>query len=340
MELSVIVPVYNTEQDKLLRCFDSINGIAGYSVDFECLIIDDGSNAETAEACKAFASGNQRFRYICKENGGVSSARNAGIAHAQGEYICFVDSDDVVEITGAGARMFELMDGSYDLIFTDLALEDGEKKEIWKVFDLPEGKVAAEDVAARVTRDGKINGPVCKIIRRKFIQDHHIRFEENMISGEDLMFLMNMALCSPAMYYLPVVSYKYYRESITSYSRLFRNTDLIINNNVEIYQAMIRMIETVCTPDAISAYSGRATDRCMKQLFNIAADLAHYGKLDQRNKALLVQALQDSGIDQWVGKKISVKSKALYKVLKSRVWPLIYLYSNTRSLYLRIQGVS
>ena len=89
--ISVIVPVYKT-QAYLDRCVGSIrNQTYG---NLEIILVDDGSPDRSAEVCEAFAREDSRIRVIHKENGGLSSARNAGLDVMTGEYVAFVDSDD------------------------------------------------------------------------------------------------------------------------------------------------------------------------------------------------------------------------------------------------------
>ena len=92
-EISIIVPVYNVEQ-YLPRCIDSI--LAQTFTDFELLLIDDGSPDNCGKVCDDYAAKDARIRVFHKENGGVSSARNFGLDRITGEYVSFIDSDDVV----------------------------------------------------------------------------------------------------------------------------------------------------------------------------------------------------------------------------------------------------
>ena len=91
--ISVIVPVYNV-QAYLQRCVDSI--LAQTYENLEVILVDDGSPDSCPEICDEYAKKDARVRVIHKENGGLSSARNAGLDIAQGEYIGFVDSDDYI----------------------------------------------------------------------------------------------------------------------------------------------------------------------------------------------------------------------------------------------------
>lgn len=92
--VSVIVPVYNVEAF-LRECLESIEGQS--FLNYEVLIINDGSTDGSAKIAQEFVDKYENWHLIHKENGGLSSARNVGIARAKGEYICFVDSDDYIE---------------------------------------------------------------------------------------------------------------------------------------------------------------------------------------------------------------------------------------------------
>lgn len=91
--ISVIVPIYKV-QDYLDECVESIiNQI--YS-NIEIILVDDGSPDECPNMCDAWVKKDSRIKVVHKKNGGLSSARNAGLDVANGEYICFVDSDDFI----------------------------------------------------------------------------------------------------------------------------------------------------------------------------------------------------------------------------------------------------
>ena len=101
--ISVIVPVYKVEQ-YLERCVDSI--INQTYKNIEVILVDDGSPDNCGNICDRYALQDERIRVIHKENGGLSDARNAGLAIARGEYIAFVDSDDWIE-SNYLLRMYE-----------------------------------------------------------------------------------------------------------------------------------------------------------------------------------------------------------------------------------------
>ena len=91
--ISVIVPVYNVESF-LSECVDSI--LAQTFGDFECILVDDGSPDGCPAICDAFAERDGRIRVIHKQNTGFSGSRNSGMDIARGDWIAFIDSDDIV----------------------------------------------------------------------------------------------------------------------------------------------------------------------------------------------------------------------------------------------------
>jgi glycosyltransferase involved in cell wall biosynthesis len=93
-KISIIVPVYNVEP-YIRKCIDSI--LVQTFQDFELILIDDGSPDNCGKICDEYAALDNRIVVIHKENGGLSSARNAGLDLAKGEYISFIDSDDYID---------------------------------------------------------------------------------------------------------------------------------------------------------------------------------------------------------------------------------------------------
>ena len=91
--VSIVVPVYNCIQH-LPECLKSIRSQT--YANWEAILVDDGSSDGSGDLCDREAASDPRFRVIHKENGGVSTARNAGMDAAKGTYLAFIDSDDLV----------------------------------------------------------------------------------------------------------------------------------------------------------------------------------------------------------------------------------------------------
>ena len=92
-KISVIIPVYNVEK-YLRRCLDSV--LAQTFTDWEAICVNDGSPDNSAQILAEYAERDPRFKIVTKENGGLSDARNAGMAVAKGTFINFLDSDDLI----------------------------------------------------------------------------------------------------------------------------------------------------------------------------------------------------------------------------------------------------
>ena len=115
-KVSIVVPIYKTEQ-YLKRCVDSL--IHQTLKDIEIILVDDGSPDNCPAMCEELAETDSRIKIVHKKNGGLSSARNAGMRVAEGEYIGFVDSDDDVE-----ADMYERMADIADRENVDFVMSD------------------------------------------------------------------------------------------------------------------------------------------------------------------------------------------------------------------------
>ncbi|MBS4197580.1 glycosyltransferase family 2 protein [Lederbergia citri] len=121
-KISVIVPVYKVEP-YLKMCIDSI--LAQTFTDFELILVNDGSPDRCGIICDRYAKKDSRITVIHKENGGLSSARNAGIKIARGKYIGFVDSDDYID-----KKMYEILYDIAELHSSDVVLCDFKKVNV------------------------------------------------------------------------------------------------------------------------------------------------------------------------------------------------------------------
>ncbi|MBM6699643.1 glycosyltransferase family 2 protein [Bifidobacterium pullorum subsp. saeculare] len=121
--VSVIVPVYNVAK-YLGRCLDSL--LAQTHGNCEFIVIDDGSTDESARICDHYAAQDGRVRVVHKQNGGLSSARNAGLDIARGSYYAFVDSDDYVESKYVENMLRAILESEAELAMCSVVCEDGE----------------------------------------------------------------------------------------------------------------------------------------------------------------------------------------------------------------------
>lgn len=180
--VSIIVPVYNTEK-YLHRCIDSV--LAQTYINFELLLIDDGSKDNSGKICDEYAAKDSRVQVFHKENGGVSSARNLGLEFAVGEYICFIDADDWVD---AGYIETLLPANGEEMVVCSVVIEEEEKY----CLTICDKEYRHEDWACSLNyliEHMTICCPWCKIMRRDIIERYHIRFDVKVSAGEDMLFV-------------------------------------------------------------------------------------------------------------------------------------------------------
>ena len=115
IKLSIIVPIYGVEP-YLRKCVDSLLAQNLPSSVYEIILVDDGSPDACPQICDEYAAEHDNIRVLHRKNGGLSAARNSGIEVAQGEYICFVDSDDYWEENVLGSLMAQVERDDLDVL--------------------------------------------------------------------------------------------------------------------------------------------------------------------------------------------------------------------------------
>lgn len=211
-EISVIVPVYNVEK-YLCSCIDSI--LAQTFTDFELLLIDDGSKDKSGKICDEYARKDRRVKVFHKENGGVSSARNLGIDESNGEYLFFVDSDDIIS-------------SSYIDLFVNCIRKNDSVCVVCKYtnrLSLLKNQVDSVKIKEMTSSEfldeiwiseGKLDGYLWnKIFKRKFLIDFNIRFDEKVSIWEDMLFVVEYFINISTVVFVDAVLY-YYRDTINS----------------------------------------------------------------------------------------------------------------------------
>ena len=208
VRLSVIIPVYNVEK-YLDECLGSV--IPQINESCEVILVDDGSTDSSGIICDSYRTSN--ICVVHKENGGLSSARNAGLEIAKGRYIAFVDSDDRIA-EGAISTVLEWIEThSDDICFmnaikffpdgTEVSLGDGITVEG------VEGKTSEEVLSYLATRP-KFPGSSCtKIYSKVFLDRLGIRFPKDRRTSEDLWFVIECLINAMSFNYLDIPYYEY-----------------------------------------------------------------------------------------------------------------------------------
>lgn len=181
--ISIVVPVYKSEKT-LHRCVDSL--LRQTFGDIEVLLVVDGSPDRSAEICEEYAAKDARVRVLYRHNEGVSQARNRGVEHASGEYICFVDSDDFIEASTCERMLGIMEEEQADLViagFHHWYLGRDVKKcpRAEKTYTKEEFREAF----LTLYEDGYLNMPWNKLFKKELIKEG---FPHDLNLGEDLMF--------------------------------------------------------------------------------------------------------------------------------------------------------
>lgn len=188
--LSVIVPVYNVEK-YLDRC---IRSIAGQTyTNLEIILVDDGSTDHCREICDEWSRKDTRIQVLHKKNGGLVSARKAGLKTASGQYIAYVDSDDWIE-ENMYERMMELMLCNHSDIVTSGLIRDYENHSVSEKEKIPAGRYegkSLDDLKGHIINtdhffDSRINMHITnKIFRKSMLEKYQMRVPNEAKIGED-----------------------------------------------------------------------------------------------------------------------------------------------------------
>ena len=187
---SIILPVYNVAA-YLERCIHSIL-IQSFS-DYEIILIDDGSTDGSPAICDRYASEYMNIRVIHKANGGLATARNAGLAAAKGEYIWFVDSDDWIEPGALDVLYNTRIQDQVDIVkFNYCRYKEGKKSiEKHECDGMYEGQVRLDELRRyALCSPGRYMLSACThIYRRCFLEDNALEFvSERIVGSEDYLF--------------------------------------------------------------------------------------------------------------------------------------------------------
>lgn len=180
--ISIIVPVYNAEKT-LDRCVAALVGQTYRNL--EIILVNDGSKDGSLEICRRFAAEDSRIRVIDKPNGGVSSARNAGLDAAGGEFVMFCDSDDWAEPdwckTLRSAYRPEM------LVMCGYFIEGEQTVLPHEIKAKEENELYSKSDFCALSSSG-FNVPWNKIYLRSILEDKKIRFDCRIKNGEDYLF--------------------------------------------------------------------------------------------------------------------------------------------------------
>lgn len=214
--VSIIVPCYNQAQ-YLDEALQSV--LEQTYKSWECIIVNDGSPDNTEEVAGKWVIKNSRFKYVFKQNGGVSSARNLGIAHSVGEFILPLDADDKLGSSYVEKSVAVFLESpSLKLVYCR-AMKFGDENEIWKLPDFSLQNLAIDNLI------------FCSALYKKIDWEYIGGYDERMILGlEDWEFWIALLKKGGEVFRIDEVDF-YYRIKKNS-----RQSDLKVDNKKILFE--------------------------------------------------------------------------------------------------------
>lgn len=236
VKVSIIMPVYNSET-YLKTAVDSV--LEQDFSDFELILVDDGSPDQSGKICDEYAALNSKVEVIHKPNGGICSARNAGLEMARGEYIGFCDNDDLY-LPGLIKDNYELAKkNNVDLMrYAKIKRLEKDDGRIWEIFcKIEDMFIEKKDFHKYYDNIRREDTVWTAFYRREIIEKYHIRFDEQFKYGsEDLNFNLRFLMFCDKLGFNSKVYYSWTQRDSHSTSRNFKKDFLdkkILNLQLE-----------------------------------------------------------------------------------------------------------
>lgn len=281
--ISIIVPVYQVEA-YLPACVESV--LKQTYSDWELILVDDGSKDDSGELCDQYAQQDSRIKVIHQENGGVSAARNAGLEEAQGEYIAFLDSDDLIKPDYFQVLHQNLEENEADIACCCAVSHGGEilVNDILPLVRQNRVIRDPEEVCADIAANTEIYWSCIwgKLIRAKLAKKYRFR---PMRYGEDGVYMFDLFLEKPVIH-LDLYEGYYYVYRPTGAMAAAQGRNLIRRRN-DLELDFYRLTKLPPVQDSIRS---ALAERCARQLHNYAYSRVVMG-VQQQDK-LLQEALQ------------------------------------------------
>ena len=323
-DISVIIPVYNTPLDKLEKCIESVLKLKN-KCDIEVLIIDDGAKDYIKKFFKEKFIGEVVYQY--KKNGGVSSARNMGLNIATGKFVCFVDADDII-VEDAFADLEKTED--YQMILFDMAVLENNKKDIWKVLKCNRGIVGKKEILIELLTSNRMNSPCAKLFSNECIQKNKIRFDEKMVTGEDMNFVMDFLVSTSKYYYTGENAYCYQREESSRIARIKRYPDVYYDNMCCLNNRQASIIEKY----KMEEYRENFVEDQINGAYNYLSDLMMLHLFTDTRKKRVSKDIKELDCDTAT---MSKKTLIKYEIIRKRQWLVMYCLAFIRMLYLKVK---
>lgn len=242
--ISVIVPVYNVER-YLEECLNSIQQ-QSYT-DIEVILVNDGSTDHSKTICERYCEEDSRFYLLNQTNQGQSSARNVGVAASKGEFIAFVDSDDIIQKNYLEKLMqymteeVDIVESNFTVSKKDFLVENSKETTI-----LFEGN--SEEAIIESCNYGLSYSPVVKLYRRNLLENFPFL---NGVIFEDIYHGVGILKFIRKMVKIDYVGYHYRERSNSTMHRKFSK------KNLDVFISSDKLVELFSSDKKLSPYIGK-----------------------------------------------------------------------------------
>ncbi|MBQ4516014.1 MAG: glycosyltransferase family 2 protein [Clostridia bacterium] len=327
MFFSVIVPVYKVEK-YLPDCIESV--LNQTISDFELILVDDGSPDACPEICDRYKEKDKRIKVVHKQNGGLASARRAGIKVAEGDYVFSLDSDDLIENDTLECAYKIIQETSCEIVsFSYRWVKNGQTVSITND-GLDEGFYNEKDIEKyiypRILMDENMNHISYylsgKAVKRELLLPHQLGVSEKISLGEDLCCVVPCYLSAKSVYISKKTAYLYTVRG-DSMSKGFNTNQIYLVENVinEIYKMDIKKV--VDFEKQLCRYS------CF-MCFTILASAAegNHFKSVKAIKENIMNSLHNEKIACAEFKNITFKSKISVFLMKKKCYKTAFCFLN------------
>ena len=308
--ISIIIPIYNSEAF-LKDCMESV--LKQTFTDIEIICVNDGSTDQSQAIIEGYAERDKRIIIVKKENGGLSSARNAGLDRVHGKYVMFVDSDDWLEEYACEELYEVIKEKPYDVVFFDyIKNENGIARYLWDAsFEIEDqqlnmikldmiGQIEPYDpLGLERYSSACFKAYSAEVLKKSGVVFDKVNYAEDTLFNIKYFHFVNTAYYFHAALY----HYRVNRESITHAYR----KDLVIKNE-EVYECILNVITS--TTDNAEDKLCRLHNRIALNIVGIALNAANSKYIFREVKVAI--------------KEYSLKHRECYEQLETKRMPFIW----------------
>lgn len=316
-KISVIIPVYNASC-YIRRCIESV--LSQSYKDFELILVDDGSTDDSGVKCDKYASQDNRIQVIHQKNSGAGAARNAGLTKAMGDYIVFIDSDDMI-LQG----YFEALSRhDEDVVFINVDNINEEGKLVKREY-MSDFKRLSLDKILRSQMTGKIPwGGVRKCVKSQIVKKHNIGYSHHRV-GEEAIYSYQVLRNANTVGFIDQVCYCYMlRDDSQSHSK---EEDPWGEVALSLKKEIDRQGDYIIYADTLNAFISTAAAVSIYKIAQYNSYLSFTNKARKRLRKLQSDFDYNYKID-W--KHTNNKARVVLWLAKMHCWPLIWLTSKLR----------